>query len=84
MHLSASALWLHELGSMESVGFPANVFPQGVTQKRPDVIISAWCMQRQGRNRLCIATSLCCDGLLPTEKGVMKALRDPSICTPDS
>lgn len=63
---------------------PANVFPQGVTQKGPDVAISAWSMQRQGGNRLYIATSLCCDGLLPVKKGAMKALGDPSIGTPDS
>jgi len=49
----------------------ANALPRGVYPKYPEVACmgTAWSVQRQGRKRLYVASSLRCDSSLPHSEG---------------
>lgn len=70
MHPPASAVQLRELGNRYHRGVGAwapreCLSPGRIPKKGPDVAIGAWGVQRQGRSRLYMTSSLCCDSPLP-------------------
>lgn len=70
-YFCSTAPWTGEYGAYrcQHLGSLWMPFLGVYTQKGPDVTIDAWSMQRQGRNRLYVASSLCCDSPLPHSEG---------------
>lgn len=70
MHPPASAVQLRELGNRCRRGVGRECLSLGrIPQKGPEVAIGVWGMPRQGRSRLQITSSLCCDSPLPHGEG---------------